>query len=1024
MKKKSLSLSIRSAMLCMFLLFASLQGHAWNVAETEIQPTITINNDSIAQPQLKNSTFWQKMFTPVKWVMKNWTAYDPDYSIPSFYNFVFQLQNTTSMEWVRMWTPEGMDITMHSKMSNRIGPYVGYAFLMFGTTVDLNALKGSNDRDEFTLSINSNLFNIDLIRRRTGGDFSVSRLKGAFEDPVAGKIRTYDFHDFAHADKDMGDMVRIGITGVNINYFTNHRRYSNPAAFSNGAIQLRSAGSPIIGLGFVHQTITNHIGELIDDYAIRKSMSDMTDDQKESFLAIVNEGRTDKIKTLSEYGQYMTDAYKSDPAKHKSELKSFFNNSVVQPFIFGQREAGGSGISGFKDSGLLGYYTNGIPSNITINDFHLQLGYAYNLVFSRRLLLGMSIITSPSLKSVKYNNEDNYIARSAEDLTDAMNQYYGKSDEEAYTPDFIRINQSYNGFGLNAFGRLSLTYNYDRWRAGVNINASTYHFMNKDFFMADTYGSATVYVGWCFGRKKQFKDGQRDNTTFVTTALSKQQIAEKLDTMPEGNLGRGNAFLQQEGKTKYKNDRLDFEFYGCDLVKGPDGNYGSFVVEDGIVAPGEDTENRLRPGTALTMDEKGDIIIPAGHKNSFLPANWWKQQLTPRQVSYNEFTEMLHYALKGKLIIYVRNPQFGTKEPVKVVFDDFYLCHGKDYKNFFQVAAKGFESHSSYSIIGHADINNRLCRVYIEAKEYGNRHDVYINMMRATGRSWMSRLPDDRPISHVSIPGTHDAGTASLYESGVNSAAHTQNFTITEQLEDGIRAFDIRLKGNMKFGHMFECRDGFDDTMIDIKKFLTENPSEFIIALIGSDEGGKWSDEMKKNYLDLIGKYPGMFVEHFDATTKVEDVRGKILVIRRQEACPFGKLLKFEDNAVFNYDCFCVEDVYKEHKTYKKTKIVEQHLRDAFENDDPAKWYITFNSIAWDPRHHKPYYTAWGSAVNVRSPMNPTLRELIVNKQYTNLGVVFLDFYNDHGDKPQLIEAIVNSNFRLSSNEDYIPVNP
>ncbi len=51
---------------------------------------------------------------------------------------------------------------------------------------------------------------------------------------------------------------------------------------------------------------------------------------------------------------------------------------------------------------------------------------------------------------------------------------------------------------------------------------------------------------------------------------------------------------------------------------------------------------------------------------------------------------------------------------------------------------------------------------------------------------------------------------------------------------------------------------------------------------------------------------------------------------------------------MFDYGDFCVEDMYKEFKTYKKIKIVEQHIRNAYENDNPTKWYITFNSI---PQH-------------------------------------------------------------------------
>ena len=179
------------------------------------------------------------------------------------------------------------------------------------------------------------------------------------------------------------------------------------------------------------------------------------------------------------------------------------------------------------------------------------------------------------------------------------------------------------------------------------------------------------------------------------------------------------------------------------------------------------------------------------------------------------------------------------------------------------------------------------------------------------------------------------------------------------------------------------------------------------------------SDSLK----NILWPYRHRIAEQFSAVTPLQQARGKILVIRRQEDCPVGKLLRFTDNAVFTDNGFRVEDIYREHKTYRKAKIVAQHLREAYENDDPTLWYITFNTIAWDPRHHRPYNTAWG-AKNIRKPMNPALRETIEQKQYTQLGIIFLDFYNDHGDKPQLVNSIINSNYTPEQQTDYIPYNP
>ncbi len=945
----------------------------------------TVSTTLVHSKQKK--TFGQKLLTPFKWIAKNWSAYDPHYSLPSFYNWAGQLQNTSTLEWIHIEDGD-VDMRMRSKMSNKFGPYFGYQWLFYGFTIDLNTIgkPKSKGKNEFTLSINSNLLNLDIIRRRTGGDFIFTTMN--FKD---GTDQPIDLKDYGE-DYDIGDMIKNSITGFNLNIFTNHKKYSNPAAFSNGAVQLRSVGSPIVGFGYTHQKIESNINSLVSTAALNAGIffgyldNVLTEDNIERMTNIISDDNSSE----EEVQQVITELV-----------------DITWPYTLGNDDT---------SRALRSMLTTRIPTTTRIDDWHLQLGYAYNLVFSRRLMLGLSLVAAPGIKRVHFDNMESLSYALADGLSDIIKKHEGKY----VSPDEFRYDHKTTNFSFDIFARASLTFNHNRWRAGLMATYNRFLYNNGGTKLDNSYGNLSIYVGYCFGRKKEYRHGGALREDYIRAALTKRQIAEMKDTLPMGNIDRGKSYLFTEGKTtKYHRDEFDLNIFGCDLVKGPDGRYGWYEIKDGYVAPGQDTEERLKSGTVLDIDQDGKFYCEAGHDGSIRAGNWWKSQLDIEHVPNHWYPELLHYALKGKLTLYLRGRIFGTKTPIKVEIDDFCVNHGKDAYTFYQMGIQSFRSNSAYSIEGRANINGKDCRIYIEQKKRGKLTNMYVARLYEANKDWMKHIDGNRAISTISIPGTHDSGTSTVPEqpAAIFRAGHTQNFSISSQLADGIRAFDIRLKRDLHYGHTVKCRDRFDSTMVKWDRFLTENPSEFIIALIGSDEGGKWGEELISNFQKLIKQYPNRFVQDFSPSTPLDSVRGKVLVIKRQEECPFGRLLKFTDNAIFEYNGFHVEDMYKEHKTYKKIEIVEKHLREAYENEDPNKWYFTFNSIAWSPRRHNPYSYAWGGkAKNIRKPMNKSLREVIELKDYNNFGVVFLDFYNDHGDNPQIVATIIKSNFNNSYN--------
>lgn len=111
---------------------------------------------------------------------------------------------------------------------------------------------------------------------------------------------------------------------------------------------------------------------------------------------------------------------------------------------------------------------------------------------------------------------------------------------------------------------------------------------------------------------------------------------------------------------------------------------------------------------------------------------------------------------------------------------------------------------------------------------------------------WMSYLSDDKFISEITIPGTHNSTACNVV---LGYAMRCQKTSITEQLEDGYRYLDYRIalqdteQGSdiimvHKFakchvsGSVFSDYLYFDDVMAEVYTFLQQHPQETVIVNI------------------------------------------------------------------------------------------------------------------------------------------------------------------------------------------------
>lgn len=153
--------------------------------------------------------------------------------------------------------------------------------------------------------------------------------------------------------------------------------------------------------------------------------------------------------------------------------------------------------------------------------------------------------------------------------------------------------------------------------------------------------------------------------------------------------------------------------------------------------------------------------------------------------------------------------------------------------------------------------------------------------------NWMKNIGNDKLLSEINIPATHDSATKYCDFSLVSSC---QSFTISEQLYMGVRCFDIRVDG-MKLVHAFcKCKKSpfgkqlaLIDIISDMLMFLRENSSETIIMSFKMDAGensAKCLEMLFKLFIEV--NEDSFFVEN--RIPALKEVRGKICLVRRTDS--------------------------------------------------------------------------------------------------------------------------------------------
>ncbi|PKF74763.1 phosphatidylinositol diacylglycerol-lyase [Chryseobacterium sp. PMSZPI] len=273
--------------------------------------------------------------------------------------------------------------------------------------------------------------------------------------------------------------------------------------------------------------------------------------------------------------------------------------------------------------------------------------------------------------------------------------------------------------------------------------------------------------------------------------------------------------------------------------------------------------------------------------------------------------------------------------------------------------------------------------------------------------SWMSGLQDNISLSKISIPGTHDSGARIEIPSG-SGTAKTQNLTIAEQLNAGVRFLDIR---NRHYYDSFMIHHGpiyqeltFDDVLKACYEFLDSHPTETIIMSVKEEYS---STNTTRSFEETFDYYVQKNPTKWDLGNnipKLGDIRGKIRLLRRFPATTAKGIdaTSWGDNTTFEINNpearLKVQDNYKVSDTSVKWNQILNVLNETKDNGGD-KLFINFTSG----------YKTWFFIPNipaVSNQINLDLRSFFQNNTKGSYGIIPTDFIDQ-----ELSSDIVKTNF-------------
>ncbi len=233
--------------------------------------------------------------------------------------------------------------------------------------------------------------------------------------------------------------------------------------------------------------------------------------------------------------------------------------------------------------------------------------------------------------------------------------------------------------------------------------------------------------------------------------------------------------------------------------------------------------------------------------------------------------------------------------------------------------------------------------------------------------NWLQAIEDSRSIGKLNLPGTHDSAAINTT---ISTPYACHRFSITDQLNGGVRLLDVRLKvlkssgvysfvtchGDLGSSSGINEYQSFTSLMDECKAFLASNASEMVVMSLKVDDWNGYSGDatsVLNTLASVLSAYP---VTSSSTLQTLGSVRSMIVLLNRiNDSLSLGVPVGWSDNtsgsaahanANRSFSVY-VQDQYKGLPTFGANGVKTNLVTSAFAQAPNYDVVLNFASATW-----------------------------------------------------------------------------